>query len=564
MKANHFVILLSLPIILGLQGLSNGVDAKMIHDPRALSANPETADKQIAPILEGLGPYERQVTTNSEQSQLFFNQGLNLTYGFNHSEALRSFKEAARLDPENAMAYWGWALTLGPNLNLPMQADVVEQAYGAIQKALALKDKVSTREQDFIDALSTRYTNDPMAPRQPLDEAYAAAMETLSEKYPDDLDAQTLYAASLMNLSPWNYWTRDGKPRPQTPTILGALEFVLQSNPEHPGALHYHIHAVEAAKPQDGVSSADQLNGLVPGIGHMVHMPSHIYMRVGRYAESFDVNARAAEADEGYITQCRAQGLYPLNYYPHNVHFLSWSAIMLGRSNDALVNARKLAAGVPEKLEGNTWALYETFLSMPLFVMTRFGKWDDILQEPQPRKDSVFLTGIWHYARGLALTHTGADIPAIRAELSALDDLAARAAQNPGQIGLGENAKLLKIASHVLHGELAASMGAYGTAISHLDRAVRYEDSLIYNEPPDWYYPVRHTLGATLIAADRPIEAEVVYWDDLQKNPDNGFSLFGLIQALEAQGRSDEAQEMKTKFEAAWASADHMLQSSKF
>jgi len=559
-KSTRFI----LPIVFGLQILAAAADAKMIHDPRALAANPESAASQIAPVLEGLGGYERPVTTNAESSQLFFNQGLNLTYGFNHSEALRSFKEAARLDPNNAMAYWGWALTLGPNLNLPMQADVVEQAYQAIQRAVALKDNVSQKEQDFIDALAARYANDPMAPRQPLDQAYAEAMRGLAEKYPDDLDALTLYAASLMNLSPWNYWTRDGKPRPNTPIILSSLQTVLDANPDHPGALHYHIHAVEAARPEDGVSSADQLNGLVPGIGHMVHMPSHIYMRVGRYADSYDVNARAAEADEGYITQCRAQGLYPLNYYPHNVHFLSWSAIMLGRSEDALVSARKLAAGVPENMEGNTWALYETFVSMPLFVMTRFGKWDTILNEPQPRKDSVFLTGIWHYARGLALTHTGADIPAIRAELSALDDLATRAAQNPGQIGLGENAKLLKIASHVLHGELAASMGAYGTAISHLDRAVRFEDSLIYNEPPDWYYPVRHTLGATLIAADRAVEAEVVYWDDLKKNPDNGFSLFGLMQSLEAQGRSEEAQEIKAKFDNAWASADHALQSSKF
>ena len=553
-----------LRFVLAAQILAGAADAKMIHDPRAVSSDPATATSKIAPRLRGLGAYQRDVTTQSLDSQIFFNQGLNLTYGFNHSEALRSFKEAARLDPDNAMAYWGWALTLGPNLNLPMQSDVVKQAYDAIQKAVALKDKVSERERDFIDALATRYTNDPMAPRQPLDQAYADAMKTLAAKYPDDLDAATLYAASLMNLSPWNYWTQDGRPRAQTPNILAALNNVLASNPSHPGALHYHIHAVEAVRPEDGISSADQLNGLVPGIGHMVHMPSHIYMRVGRYAESFDANARAAAADEGYITQCRAQGLYPLNYYPHNVHFLSWSAIMLGRSEDALINARKLADGVPKTLEGNTWALYETFLSMPLFVLTRFGRWEEVLAEPQPRDDSVFLKGIWHYARGLALTNSGGDVAAIRSELAALDDLAARAAQNPGQIGLGENAKLLKIASHVLHGELAASMGSYGTAVSHLDRAVRYEDSLLYNEPPDWYYPVRHTLGAALLKADRAVEAEVVYWDDLKKNPNNGYSLFGLMQALQAQGRDEEAQDIKAQFDAAWASADHTLTSSKF
>ena len=555
---------LTLWLFLSAIGSAHPVSAMNVHDPRALNADPSASAEKIAPVLEGLGDYTRKVTTTSEQSQYFFDQGLRLTYAFNHSEALRSFKEAARLDPNNAMAYWGWALVLGPNLNLPMQADVVEQAHKAMQTALSLKDKVSEQERNFINALATRYSNDPLAPRAPLDSAYAEAMKALVETYPDDQDAATLYAASLMNLTPWNYWTRDGKPRASTPIILSMLDAVLERNPKHPGALHYHIHAVEAHRPKEGVKSADILRGLMPGAGHMVHMPSHIYMRVGRYADSFEVNAQAALADENYITQCRAQGLYPLNYYPHNVHFLAWSAFMQGRSADAIANARKLANNVPKDLAGNTWALYETFLAMPIFALARFGQWDEILAEPKPRDDSVYLMAIWRYARGLALINTGAEIAAVSAELKVLDDLKSRMMQNPNFIGFGEGATLLRIASHVLHGELAASMGSYGTAISHLDRAVRLEDSLIYNEPPDWYYPTRHTLGALLLKAGRADEAESVYWDDLRKNPENGYALLGLSQALDAQGQTEAAAEINTRFQAAWADADHDLTSSKF
>ena len=294
-----------------------------VHDPRALTADPATALEPIAPLLEGLGDHHLAVTTSEPRSQQFFDQGLRLTYGFNHSEALRAFKEAARLDPDNAMAYWGWALVLGPNINLPMLPEVVPQAYRAIQKAVELEAGVSAKERAYIEALAERYSDDPEADRVALDSAYAAAMADVVERNPDDLDAATLYAASLMNLSPWDYWNLDGSPKGDTTEILDTLQSVVDREPRHAGALHYYIHTVEARHAQRGEKHADMLAGLMPGAGHMVHMPSHIYMRVGRFADSYEANRLAVEADEGYITQCRAQGIYPLAYYPHNIHFMA-------------------------------------------------------------------------------------------------------------------------------------------------------------------------------------------------------------------------------------------------
>ena len=377
-----------------------GLATAQIHDPRALEADPIAAEGKIAPVLKGLGDYHFEVTTASSESQAFFDQGLRLTYGFNHSEALRAFKEAARLDPGNAMAYWGWALVLGPNLNLPMMPYVVEQAYESALKAVELSDGVSEKERALIEALATRYTNDPEAERTPFDEAYAEAMADVVERFPDDLDAATLYAASLMNLSPWDYWYLDGLAKENTDEVLATLESVVERNPQHPGALHYYIHAVEARHPERAEPAADSLARLMPGAGHMVHMPSHIYMRVGRYAEAYEANRLAVEADEGYITQCRAQGLYPLGYYPHNIHFLAWSAAFQGRREAAMEASRKIVEEIPHELaaDRNTWALYETFLSQPLYTMVRFGMWEAVMAEPAPEVDSRFMTGIWHYA----------------------------------------------------------------------------------------------------------------------------------------------------------------------
>ena len=536
-----------------------------IHDPRALAADPLKAEAPVAPKLQGLGDYHFAVTTKNAESQRFFDQGLRLTYGFNHSEALRAFKEAARLDPQNAMAYWGWALVLGPNLNLPMLPYVVPQAYDAIQRAVALKDKVSERERAYIDALATRYTNDPEADRAPFDRAYARAMENLVERYPDDLDAATLYAASLMNLSPWDYWNLDGSPKGRTAEILETLQSVVDRNPRHAGALHYYIHTVEARHPERGERHADMLAGLMPGAGHMVHMPSHIYMRLGRFSDSYAANRKAVVADEGYITQCRSQGLYPLNYYPHNIHFMAWSAMYQGRPEAALDAARKIVEKVPHELSAdkNTWALYETFLSQPMFALVRFGMWDRMLAEPRPDIDSQFMTGIWHYGRALAYIHTDR-LPEAQRELLSLSESRKAMEEVKHYIGFAAAGKLMTIAEETVKGELAYGKGNLLEGLAHLERAVRLEDSLRYNEPPDWYFPLRHFLGAMLLDAGRPEEAEVVYAADLRKNPDNGYSLFGLRAALERQGRSDDALAVSRRFDRAWTDATHELKSSRF
>lgn len=552
---------------IGLVGLlvlfASANASAQIHDPRAIAADPATADGPIAPRLTGLGDYHYPVTTNSEDSQYFFDQGLRLAFAFNHSEALRAFKEATRQDPDNAMAYWGWALVLGPNLNLPMLPNVVPQAYGAIQQAVALSGNVSEKERRLIRAMALRYTDDPAADRTALDQAYSKAMGELVAAYPNDLTIPVFYAASLMNLSPWNYWYGDGSPNANTEELLRTLESIMDREPNHPGAIHYYIHAVEARHPKLAEAPADRLAALMPGAGHIVHMPSHIYMRVGRYADSYATNAKAAAADEDYITQCRAQGLYPLGYYPHNVHFQSWSAMFMGDRAGAMAAARKVADKVPADLADDTWLLYQTFLNQPLYTMVRFGMWQDILAEPQPRDDAMLLNAVWNYARGLAYANAG-DLEAAAAELERIREIRRDPRSAEQSVGLNALPSMMAIAEEILTAEIARVGGDDDAAIAHLSRAVRLQDGLIYNEPPDWYFPVRHYLGAALLDAGYPDEAEVVYWQDLAKNPDNGFSLFGLAQALEAQGKTAEASKVEARFARAWKDADTMLTSSRF
>lgn len=533
------------------------------HDSRALAEDPDSASGPLAPVLADLGTHHHPVTTHSERAQMFFDQGLKLTYGFNHQEALRSFKEAARLDPDCAMAYWGWALVLGPNLNLPMDASVAGQAFEAIENAMALRDRVTPLERGLIEALDRRYSIDPDADRAALDQAYAEAMGALHDRFPDDTDVATLYAASLMNLSPWSYWTGDGKPRDRTDDLLAALESALEADPEHEGALHYYIHAIESVDPKRGEAAADTLRGLAPGAGHLVHMPSHIYMRVGRYDDAYEANRAASEADERYLTQCRTQGIYPLGYYPHNVHFQAWAALMLGRKDEAVRLSRKLADQVPGDGHGNLWGLFQTFLGMPYFVMVRFGMWDEILAEPAPETELRYLRGVWHYAHGYATLMTGR-AGAARKHLRAIRRLGGEPGAHEELVGFSNAGALLEIASEVLEGEIFARRGRHDRAIAHLERAVRLEDGMMYNEPPDWYYPVRHTLGAVLLDAGRADEAETVYWRDLEINRDNGFALFGLERSLAAQGRDAEAAEVRERFDRAWSTADVTLRSSRF
>ncbi|MFQ5777881.1 MAG: hypothetical protein ACE5IP_07730 [Terriglobia bacterium] len=557
-------------ILLAFVAWLTGFSALAMQDVRAQSSG-STQQKedtqslvvpgQIAPRLQNLGDHTHPITTSSPRAQLFFNQGLNLGYGFNHREALRSFQEAARLDPECAMAYWGQALVLGPNINMPMVSEDEPKAYELVQKGMVLRSKAGERERAYIEALAMRYSGDP-ADRAERDRAYAEAMKKLAKRYPDDLDAATLYAEALMDLQPWNYWAKDGHPYKSTLEIVSVLESVLERNPDHPGANHLYIHAVEAINPALAEAAADRLRHLMPGAGHMVHMPSHIYIRVGRYHDASDTNVRAIAADEDYITQCRAQGIYPLGYYPHNVHFLWAAATMEGRSRVAIEAARKTASRIPEDKwdELPSWA--QPFRIVPLFALTRFGKWDEILQEPRPA-GSGFALGIWHYARGMALARTsGFDEAA--AELESLRALAAEKELAKQMVAANTVGDILAIAAETVAGELAAEQGKGEEALSHLHRAVLLQDGLTYTEPPDWHYPVRQSLGAVLLQAGRAREAEVVYWQDLEGNPDNGWSLFGLLESLRAQGKMDQAAEIEKRFEKAWARADVKLSASRF
>jgi tetratricopeptide (TPR) repeat protein len=519
---------------------------------------------QTAPRLQNLGDHKFPVTTNSARAQLFINQGMMLVYGFNHAEATRSFREAARLDPNCAMAYWGMALVLGPNINMAMPTEAEPQAYEMIQKAIAHKKNASEKEKAYIDALANRYSGEEKPDRTALDLAYAGAMRELRDRYPDDLDIATLYAEAVMDLRPWNYWTRDMQPYPETAEVLKVLESVLARNPNHPGAIHLYIHSVELARPQFAEAAAERLWTLAPGAGHLVHMPSHIFRRIGRYADASRSNQDAIFADEDYITQCRAQGVYPLAYYPHNIHFLWDSATMEGRSHIAIEAARKSASRIPEGAWREVPLLHQ-FLVAPLFAYTRFGEWDFILNESQPPQDSPFWTGIWHYARGMALAATG-KLDVANQELDSLRSIAAQKSMDGFRVTFSRNGAkaILEIAVEVLAGELAAKHGDYEQAIARLHRAVLLEDNLIYNEPPDWHVPVRQSLGAVLLEAGRAPEAEAVYWQDLGLNRENGWSLFGLMQSLRAQGKEEQAVMIEKRFKKAWNQADVTLTASRF
>lgn len=523
-----------------------------------------SASGAIAPRLQNVGKHTFPVTTKSEQAQRFINQGLNLTYGFNHAEAGRAFAEAARLDPDAAMAYWGQALVLGPNINAPMAAEEEPKALTHIRKAQSLKSKVSQRERDYIDALALRFTGKP-EDRAAADQAYAGALRILQETYPDDLDAATLYAEAVMDLRPWNYWTRDGRPYEQTREIIDALDRVLAKNPEHPGALHYWIHLWEASNtPEKAEAAADRLLPLAPAAGHLVHMPGHIFQRVGRYSDAMKANQMAILADEDYITQCRAQGLYPLGYYPHNVHFLWFASSMAGQSKIAIDAANKTAQAIPQNAIKEI-PILQSFLLAPDYALVRFGRWDEILSAPAPRVDTMFTRGVRHYARGMAFIRKK-NFVAARKEIEAVRTLAhdPKLIETPSSMSLNLADSVLKVATTVLDGELAAAQGNYDVAIAHLDRAVRYHDNLVYTEPDDWHQPVRHVLGAVLLEAGRFAEAEAVYWEDLRRNPKNGWSLFGLAKALHAQNKHDQAKQVEADFEQVWADADVTLTASRF
>ena len=543
------------------QGPPPGGHVHYVPPPPAQAAQ-TSATGALAPRLQNLGSHTFPVSARNRDAQTFMNQGLNLAYAFNHAEARRAFREAARLDPELAMAYWGQALVLGPNINALMEPNEEPQAYELVQKAMSLKGRGTAREQAYIEALAERYSG-RAADRQPRDAAYADAMRRVHERFPDDLDAAMLYVESVMDLRPWGYWQRDGAPHVRTDDIVRLTEQVLARNPKHPGAVHMYIHLMEGtATPEKAEQAADTLLTLMPAAGHMVHMPAHIYQRIGRYADAITSNQLAIAADEDYISQCRAQGLYPMAYYPHNIHFLWFAATADGQSRLAIESARQLASKIDDDTLKNL-PLTAGFRMVPYYALTRFGRWDEMLNEPEPPAFSAVLRAVWHYARGLSFVAKN-QIPAAEQELRRLIALTSDPSMKESMFSPNITAAIVAPAPAVLAGEIAAARGDYDLAISQLDRAVRLEESLVYTEPAEFHFPPRLALGAILLQAGRAAEAETVYWEDLRRNRENGWALFGLLQALRAQNKLADAALTEARFKAAWSRADVTLTASRF
>ena len=518
-----------------------------------------------APVLfDNLGDYHRTITTTSRQAQAYFDQGLRLLYGFNHHEAQAAFREAARLDPACAMCVWGSALTYGSNYNSPTDAERERGAWAAVSRARTLAATRGTEpERALIAALAARHSAAPTADRAALDRAYADAMRDVTRRFPADLDAATLFADALMNLRPWSLWTPEGTPQPGTEEIVATLERVLAADPRHPGANHLYIHAVEASPdPRRAEAAADRLLALMPGAGHMVHMPSHIYYRIGRYADAGSVNVAAVAADRAYFAKSRPSPIYRGMYYPHNLDFVWHAASMEGRSAECVRAAREFASEVPAAAVLEMPDM-ETAPAAPLLALARFGRWDEVLVQPAPPAKMLYATAAWRYARGLAFTATNRRTEAAR-ELAELQAVLASVPADRTVAGFFKMADMVRLASETLAGEMAARGGDVEAAVKHLALAVRLQDEHWFTEPPPWHYPVRQSLGAALLQAGRAAEAEAVYREDLRRNPENGWSLFGLAQSLRAQAKTADAAAVDARFSRAWGRADVRLTSSRF
>jgi tetratricopeptide (TPR) repeat protein len=507
-------------------------------------------------LYTDLGTHQKAIGTKVPEAQKYFDQGLRLVYGFNHAEAIRSFTRATELDPACAMCWWGIAYAYGPHVNAGMDSASGVIAYQAAQKARSLSNSAPPWQRAYIEAVVARYAAVPPANRASLDSAYSRAMLNVARTYPTDLDASALAAESLMDLRPWNYWTSEGKPYPGTDEIVRQLESVIARNPNHPGACHYYIHAVEAVNPQLAVPCAERLARLMPGVGHMVHMPAHIYVRVGRYKDAAQSNVHAIHSDETFIEGQPQATVYSLAYYPHNIHFLAFVSTMAGKSAQAIEAARTLKSKVNLDVAKSVGMLQEM---VPYYVLTltTFGRWDEVLAEPLPPAEIRFPTAMAHYARGVAYAAKG-NFANAKVEL---DTVMAIDAATPAD---AEAKAPISIAVHALMGEIATRSGKTDEGIAHFRQALAIEDKGLYFEPPKWYYPIRQSLGAALLKAGRNADAEQVYRDDLKRFPENGWSLYGLAAALKAQGKTAEAAAVEKRFASAWTDADVKLTSSRF
>ncbi len=522
------------------------------------------ADKPGAPLFTGLGDHHHPISTTNAQTQRLFDQGVNLLFGFNHAEAIRSFREAARLDPSCAMCWWGVAFALGPNINMPMQADAIAPAWQALQRARALEPKVTRSERSWVEALAMRYSAAPPSDRHPLDEAFAQAMGQLWRADTTDLDAGVFYAEAMMDTQPWDYWQAGGEaPKGHAGEIISTLQSVITQDPNHPGALHLYIHAQEAsAHPERAEAAADRLVSLMPQAGHIVHMPSHIYYRVGRFADAIRVNELAAKVDEAYIVSCRAQGFYPVGYYGHNIHFLWTSSEMAGRYQASIDAARRLlkatdavnvAAGLPQA---------ELYAFTPVATFLRFGKWREVLAEPPPPDRLKLDQAVWLYAQGFAHANTG-DLAAARTDRAMLARVAGGDFSKYQAAGLPAS-QMASLSLTLLDGEIDRKSGDLSAAIAKFQVASKLETSLPYTEPPYWHEPVSHILGAALLEAGRPAEAQEVYEQSLQSYRGDGWALAGLSRSLREQGKLEQAKAAQQQFETAWSLADMKLDGSRF
>ncbi len=505
------------------------------------------------PLIAGLGKLGYKVTTASAPAQRFFDQGLRLAWGFNHDEARRAFRKAQRLDPDCALCYWGEAWVLGPNINAPMEPAAIAPAVAAAARAAALAARARPAEQALITALQARYSADPNAERAKLDAAFAQAMRDAAQRFPDDAEIATIYADALMNTTPWNYWESGGaRLKGPVAELVPTLERVLAKRPDHAGAIHLYIHAVEASNnARRAEPYADRLGKLMPGAGHIVHMPSHIYYRIGRYRDSLAVNRVAAKVDEAYIARFKPSGIYPLGYYPHNVHFVLVSAQMGGDAASAIAAASKLAGTIPDEIARDV-PLLLPIKAAPYFAHAQFGSLSQVLALPDPGAGLPFLQAARHYARGVALVQQGRDATGAAAELAALEAIAGKTDFKAMQDANIPGREVLAIAAHVLRARIAQARGDLAAAIPELESAVVLQEALPYMEPPYWYYPVRQTLGALLVLKGEHRRARDVFRDSLAKTPNNGWALYGLAQTYARQGMKREAMAVERHLARAW------------
>jgi tetratricopeptide (TPR) repeat protein len=535
------------------------------------SRQPETVSSEPkASLYDNLGTLSHSVTSSSPEAQRYFDQGLRLSYAFNHAEAIRAFRQAAAIDPDCAMCYWGVAFALGPNINAPITPEAAKDAFAAIEQARERGAKASAKEQAYIAALAKRYTSDPAAERPPLDAAYADAMRELAKQFPDDLDAATLFAQSLMDTSPWNYWNPDGSPRPLTSEVVSALESVLKRKPDHIGAIHLYIHAVEASpNPGRAEPYADRLAALVPGAGHLVHMPAHVYLRTGRYNDASAANQAAQKADAAYLAGDRAPGnmMYEVGYVTHNLHFFVTSAGLEGRRADALRAAQELQSKLHADMARDPamGGMIQHMQLTPLFAKVRFAMWDEVLAETAPPEDLPYMRAMWHAARTMAHAAAGRFDEAEKER-----SMVAKVKEDPSLkmlyvSGVNVASNVAAIAYEVASGELRAAQKRAGEAAKHFAAAVTMEDALTYMEPPDWPIPVRQLQGAALLALGRASEAETAFRGDLRKFPNNGWSLSGLRESRIRQGRErdGEVAALAAQFGQAWARADVKLEAAR-